>query len=136
MRSDLRGRFKGTSIRHFCRVYFMPICFMPICFYKRTTLVPVFTNWKKSEEGFSFYEERLKVKVMFRVCFAGIMETVRTSSRAVRMRPPGSFPRSFTQHQASVALNCACEHLCFISICALISKMCPKVIASLLLPIQ
>lgn len=43
---------------------------MPICFYERPTLIPVFANRKKSEEGFHFYEKRWKAKIAFSVCFA------------------------------------------------------------------
>nr|XP_031305031.1 E3 ubiquitin-protein ligase RNF13 isoform X2 [Camelus dromedarius] len=34
---------------------------------------------------------------------------------------------SAPQHQAAVASNCVCEHLCFnLNLCASVSKMCPK----------
>lgn len=38
--------------------------------YERSILVPVFTNWKKSEEEFCFYEKSWKAKIAFRICFA------------------------------------------------------------------
>lgn len=37
---------------------------------------------------------------------------------------------SASQHQAVIALKCVCEHLFFISFCASVMKMCPKVIPS------
>ena len=53
---------------------------------------------------------------------------------AATMSPPSSFPCSASQHPGTIALNCVCEHLGFISVCVSISKMPPKVIASLLTP--
>lgn len=38
---------------------------LPLHFYERPTLVPVFTNQKRSEEDFCFYEIRQKVKIAF-----------------------------------------------------------------------
>ena len=39
-------------------------------FYGRLTLVPGFTNQKKSEDDFHFYEKRQKAKIAFSICFA------------------------------------------------------------------
>ena len=44
---------ENIGITHFAK-----ICVKPLHFYKRTTFVPVFTNWKKSEEDCHFYEKR------------------------------------------------------------------------------
>ena len=41
-----------TSIPHFSKIHFTPLCF-----YERPTLVPAFTNQKKSKEHFHFYEK-------------------------------------------------------------------------------
>ena len=43
---------------------FSKVCFIPLCFYKRPTLVPVFTNWKKSEEIFTFMKKGEKWKLV------------------------------------------------------------------------
>lgn len=41
-------------------IYGFPHCpkvhYIPLCFYERPTLVPVITNWKKSEKYIHFYE--------------------------------------------------------------------------------
>ena len=45
--------------------------FIPFQFYEISTLVPVFTNQKKSEEDFDIYEKKgKKTKLAFSVCFA------------------------------------------------------------------
>lgn len=47
---------------------------MPLCFYRRTTLVPVFADPKKSEGDFHFYKKKKKKKakseIVFSVSFA------------------------------------------------------------------
>lgn len=57
-----------------------------LCFYERP--VPVFSNGKKSEEDFHFYEKKGKAKIAFRVCsLASCIEAARTRS---------NFPRNYT----------------------------------------
>lgn len=41
-----------TNISHFSKVHITPLHF-----YKRSTLVPVFVNWKKPKEDFHFYKK-------------------------------------------------------------------------------
>lgn len=55
------GKYIGTG--------FWKFCYTSSCSQK-STLLPVFTNWKKFEEDFSFYGKRWKVKIVFRVCSA------------------------------------------------------------------
>ena len=54
---------------------------------------------------------------VFSVCFAGSHYRGSTQPQAVRAVPPAPPPEllSATQHQATTALNCVCEHLCFTS---------------------
>lgn len=42
--------------RHSC---FSEVCFTPFCFWESPTLVPIFTNRKKSEEDFHFYKKKI-----------------------------------------------------------------------------
>lgn len=44
--------------------------FMPLCFYERDILVPVFTNQKKFNKDFCFYEKGEKQKILFSIRFA------------------------------------------------------------------
>ena len=94
---------------------FLKVHFIPLPFYKRPTLVPVFTNWKKSKEDFCFYKKRWKWKQHSVFVFQA---TVTEASRpwAGQGDLPDSFPGNYTasQHQVPIALNCVCEHLCFI----------------------
>ena len=57
------------------------------------------------------------------------------SCRAPRMAPPTFFPEphSASQRRATTALNCVCEHLCFVSIDSvhLLAKMGPNLTASI-----
>ena len=74
---------------------------MPPCFHERPTLVLAFTNGKKSEEDFRFYEKRQKVKICSAfVLQQAIMEALvhPLAPQAVGVAPPSSFPRNYTQH--------------------------------------
>lgn len=55
------GLNECTGISHFAKVRVMPLHV-----HERPPLVPVFTNPKKSKEGFHFYEKRQEVKTAFR----------------------------------------------------------------------
>lgn len=100
---------------------------------ERPTLVPVFTNGKKLEEDFHFYKKRQKAKTPFSFCFAA--SSYRSSEHSEQPEwhhqapSPGATLKS--QPQAIIALNCVCEHLCYLDLfCAPVSMMCPKVTAS------
>ena len=67
--------------------------------------LPVFTNRKKSEKDFLFYEKS--------VYFLGSYLPGTFEKQEWHHQP--SSPRNYTKHQATIALNCVCEHLCFIS---------------------
>lgn len=45
----------GVGIPHFLKVYVMPLCF-----YERPTSVPLFTNWKKSNNSFAFVKKKAR----------------------------------------------------------------------------
>lgn len=49
---------------------FLKVRIMQPHFYEKPTLVPVFTNRKKTEEDFRSYEKRLRVKIAFSICYA------------------------------------------------------------------
>ena len=85
------------------------------CFYERPTLIPVFDN--NSEEGFCFHEERQRVKIAFSVgSAAALIEAAHPERREWHSQAPFREPHLASQHPAAAALNCVCEHLCFISI--------------------
>ena len=75
-----------SSMPRFLKVYIMPLGF-----YKRPTLVPVFTNWKKSKRIFVFVEkgEMQKQHLVF------VWQQAPSGERGA---PPGSFPRNHAQH--------------------------------------
>lgn len=90
--------------------------FMLLCLHERSTLAPVFTNQKKPEENVHFYEKAEKENS---ICFDGVLlegaGTLSTQSGTAKLLPQEP-PRSASQHQTAMALNCVCKHLCFISI--------------------
>lgn len=107
-----------------------PVCFTPLHFYKRTTLVPVFTNQKKSDGDFHFYRKK-KAKITFSMCSARsrYRGSTHPGSQWHRQAPfPGTNPAP--QHPAATALNC--EHLRFVSIYS-VYLLARRVIRQLLL---
>lgn len=98
-----------TGIPHFSKA----------CFYERpTVIVPVFTNQKKFKEDFRFHKERHKVQTVVSMCAAGSgYGGGRHPTRPVRPCWAASQRlHSASQHQATRALSCIHEHLCFILI--------------------
>ena len=65
------------------RPHFSKLCFTPLGFHEGSTLVPVFTNWKKSKENFHFYK---KVKVL-------VTQSYLTLCDPMEYNPPGSSVR-------------------------------------------
>ena len=60
-----------NSLSMSCIPCFSKVCFTALCFYERSTLVPVFANWKKSKEDIHFHgKKRWKVELALSVCFA------------------------------------------------------------------
>lgn len=122
-----------TGFPHFSKVRFLPLHF-----YKRPTFVPAFANRKKSKENFCFYNKRQKTKIAVSICFAmSLIEAALT--RAVRVGPQAPCPGTTLsiQHQAP-QLWIVSVSTCALSrfICASVSKLRPKVIASSLFTIS
>ena len=88
-----------------------------LAFRKRPTLVPDFSNQKKSEEDFCFCEKRWKVKTVFSVCF---QEAVTDAVCAQSSSKRGTTKLLWNYTQClSIKLPelwTVCEHLGFISI--------------------
>ena len=97
---------------------FSKVHFMPLHFYEKHTLVPVFTK-QKSEEDFCFYKIRRKAKIAFSICFA-VSRCNRGGMRPEQQEWHFQAPSLGTTLSLSAsshhALNCVCEHQCFISI--------------------
>ena len=53
-----------------CGFWYLRQVLEPIPHGYQGTTIPVFTNWKKSEKDFHFYEKTPKAKIAFSVCFA------------------------------------------------------------------
>lgn len=88
-------------------------------FYERPTSVCVFVNWQKSKEEFFFYKRRRKMQTAFGICFAVSLLEMQHSPWTARVAPFKLLTRELhlaSQHQTATALNCVCEHLCFILI--------------------
>ena len=96
---------------------------VPLQFYKRPALVPVFTNQKIIQTGFSLLQKEVKSKNSALHWFCSTQVLRRHASWAVRVvhQERGTAKllpqelRSASQLQTAIALNCVCEHLCFIS---------------------
>lgn len=115
----------NTSTKE-CKYSFRKICnhlgtlclskahIIPLCLYKRPSSVPVLTE-KSPKRTFKFAKKAKKTKQRS-VCLAA--STCKGSAAQSSERPHLAFsqkPCSAAHHQAAMALNCACEHLCFIS---------------------
>jgi len=104
-----------TGIPHFSEVHVIPLCS-----YEHVHQPLVFGNWKKSKENFCFYKERQKAKIAFSVCFA--MSHYGGSARPEHRGKSGPIEllpqeiHSTSQYPVARALNCVCEHLCFVLI--------------------
>lgn len=87
------------------------------CFYKRPNWVCCYPPSPKNPACFHFYEKRRKVKIASSVCFA-VSELFKGphTPQAARMHRQTPSPGTTWSIPAATALNCACEHLCFISI--------------------
>lgn len=86
-----------TGIPCFLRVYVAPLCV-----FKRSTLVPVFTNQKKYKEVFGFYEKRQKMKMASGLGFAASRWSQCAAVRAAwASRSLPQELRSASQRQAS-----------------------------------
>lgn len=69
-----------------------------------------------------------KAKTKFSICFAASHYRGSTRSRAAREAPPSSSLGNAAPHPATRALDCVCEHLCFILIFVVpLRKMCSKI---------
>lgn len=97
---------------------FLKVCIIPLCFYRRLTLVPVFSNPKKFEEDFQFYEKWWKIKVAFSIDFIVSLPggSAHPGQQEGPHRAPSQDPHTASRRPPTRALNCVCAHLCFISI--------------------
>ena len=98
----------------------MKDCFTPLYFYERYWYLFLLTEIRKR---FLFLQKKKKkgqkAKIVFSVCFPA--SCCIGSEHSCRERGPTKLlpwePHSASKHQIVRALNCVCEHLCFISIC-------------------
>ena len=105
--SEIQGQYESP--------WFLKIGFMPLPFCYGFMLAPVFANIKRNPKRV----RKGKSKNSFQHWFYNNCH--RGSSHPKQGEgPPSSFPRNYTQQHLSikppVTLNCACEHLRFISI--------------------
>ena len=95
---------------------------MPLHFYERSTLVPVFSNWMKSEEDFHFYEKGQKSK--YRSLFILQQVIIEAACTSSFLGPTLSVSASGPQ-SLQLCLQASVLHVDFF--CVSISKICPKV---------
>ena len=99
----------------------MKVHFRSLCFYETSTLVPVYTNQNKSKEDFHLYKKKKKKwrQNSTQRLFCSKSLSRQHTAWAARGAAPSSIPpelHSASQYQTTIALNCVCEHLCFISV--------------------
>lgn len=104
-----------TGICHLVKVWVLPLCF-----YERPTRTACFRSPKEIQkrEDFCLYEKGREVKTAFGICFAGSLyrgSAHSPSSEGGTAQLLPLQPHSAPQHQATQALSCVCEHLCFTS---------------------
>lgn len=102
-----------TSISSFLRLYIVLLWF-----YERLTLVLLFANQKKSEDGFCFYEKRGESKASIQ-CFFCSKRSQRHCTPQVKesdplLQAPSRKLHSASQQPALITLKCVCEHLGFL----------------------
>ena len=89
---------------------------------------------RNPKRTFTFYQKSQKVKIVFSVCFAGshYRGSCARSSQSGTAKLFPQEPYTASQLQATTALNCVRASMPYLHLfCVFISKMCPKVIASL-----
>ena len=97
----------------------MKVHFRPLCFYETSTLVPVYTNQNKSKKDFHFYKKKKWRQNSTQRLFCSKSLSSQHTAWAARGAAPSSIRpelHSASQYQTTIALNCVCEHLCFISV--------------------
>jgi len=96
---------------------FSEVLIIPLCFFERPTLVLVFANQKKSKEDVCFMKKSKKQKSCSVLVYSETLRSQHTPDStcgAAQLLPREL--HSASQGQATIVLNCVCEHLCFISI--------------------
>ena len=102
---------------------FSKVCFPPLCVYRRPTLVPVFANQEESKGGFHFYKTSKQQKQHSAIVLQPAVEASGHPEQSSQSGLVKLLPRellSASQHQAAIAFNRVCEHLCSI-LCVLLS---------------
>lgn len=90
-----------------------------VCFYEKLTLVPVFTNQKKSKEDFHFYRKRQVTKTVFSVWQGAITEAAAPTAA----EGPSKLPSPGPTLSISACLGASVPYLD--GFCASLSKTCP-----------
>ena len=84
--------------------------------YKRLTLVPVITNWNKSEEDFPLLRKKVKSKNRAQCSFAAsyYRGSVHPKQREWPCQAPSLGTTPVSELETSITLHCVPEHLCFL----------------------
>ena len=105
---------------------FLKIHYTPLHFYERPTLVPVFTNRKKFEEDFCFYEKRWKAKIALGICFAVNCFTVSTHPEQENWHHQAPSPAIVLGLKPHRFEMCLWASVIYLNIfCVSVNKMCP-----------